>query len=1044
MANVDALAALSSEEMRRLIEERKRQQQAEAAASLLQGRRSRAHVTQSHGATSQPQFHSDFATSVAQPKPFEGSWTQRSPGTRRDFTPSTTIESPTNMYNLHPRGEGEFYGTPTVPLDQYEARTGVGSSQYQRDIAAQKLAGTMPSQLSDQQFRADEASRLMKLKQEKLELAKRRRAGLPIPQPFAQEFAETGLASPIQGAEVPPQLDSPTSFTQQTGSGEGTFGPRSLPVERMSGPEIFDPEDMTFGQGLIDAAQGTGHDVQNILAGFLLKDPKDILELHEGALRMDAEITFGSGDRQKAQLAEARRIVPDHLVGTPQADTLISERYNQLERELGFIQTFPEVKDWLEHTISTQKNILTGYFDRQKVLAIAARLREQGGITQNQENALQGARALGTLMPGWALTFLTGGTGGAVWFGAMIGGQEMAELHSNQWMKKETLSKMQTLAEASVAELAPEIVAARAWLKRSPAAGKVKIPRTKVQLVTFLATKLAKGMGLGFTAEGAQEGATGVMELLTDLEPAQRREAQEILSTRGVDAFTSYIINDVHGGIDNIQERLFDVVSTGAWAGGLGKAAFSPLELTSAVKQAQGAALAETVDALNRIAVGEELTETQQEYITRLEQRAKEHASNIAPGVDVVITTDFIRDPRLEAEGAVAEGTFDRSANQVTISIPGIIDAMEGARFTSFAPIMNSIRRVIGHEAIGHAGLNRFPNLTAKIYKENEAAIKAWIDKSDYMQDFPDIDTNPNQQRNAAEEWVNSLSENDFRTNKKLGLAVKNAAGMVFPGRISAETNIRNLVKDLATIATEDMKGAASVRRSQLEGQEATLAREAAEAARKVVPITRETATATETIPELPDVKLAASKKRTGGTVVPIAKDPRSLLIETATKKATAPNLHIRNSDSRMNSIKEDWENNKDDLDFRRDYDNFEAYEEAEWTLNYDIWIDEVQAEEFSEAAGEVESTVTPIDSARTEEKAPVPLPLVGATSTTRRDAEEASFEAGKQTSVDNILSTFDSDVTITDAIKEGNVDPTCAYGSTEFSIHSCGAVASA
>ena len=40
----------------------------------------------------------------------------------------------------------------------------------------------------------------------------------------------------------------------------------------------------------------------------------------------------------------------------------------------------------------------------------------------------------------------------------------------------------------------------------------------------------------------------------------------------------------------------------------------------------------------------------------------------------------------------------------------------------------------------------------------------------------------------------------------------------------------------------------------------------------------------------------------------------------------------------------------------------------------------------------------------------------MGATSTTRRDAEEASFEAGKQTSVDNILSTFDSDVTITDA----------------------------
>ena len=72
--------------------------------------------------------------------------------------------------------------------------------------------------------------------------------------------------------------------------------------------------------------------------------------------------------------------------------------------------------------------------------------------------------------------------------------------------------------------------------------------------------------------------------------------------------------------------------------------------------------------------------------------------------------------------------------------------------------------------------------------------------------------------------------------------------------------------------------------------------------------------------------------------------------VETAIAKATAPNKHIRESDTRIESIKEDWENNKDDLDFRRDYANFDAYEQAEWDLNYDMWIDDVPVAEAEEA----------------------------------------------------------------------------------------------
>ena len=51
-----------------------------------------------------------------------------------------------------------------------------------------------------------------------------------------------------------------------------------------------------------------------------------------------------------------------------------------------------------------------------------------------------------------------------------------------------------------------------------------------------------------------------------------------------------------------------------------------------------------------------------------------------------------------------------------------------------------------------------------------------------------------------------------------------------------------------------------------------------------------------------------------------------------------------------MNAIKEDWENNKNDLDFRRDYANFGVYEQVEWDLNYDMWIDEFQEAELEGA----------------------------------------------------------------------------------------------
>ena len=91
-----------------------------------------------------------------------------------------------------------------------------------------------------------------------------------------------------------------------------------------------------------------------------------------------------------------------------------------------------------------------------------------------------------------------------------------------------------------------------------------------------------------------------------------------------------------------------------------------------------------------------------------------------------------------------------------------------------------------------------------------------------------------------------------------------------------------------------------------------------------------------------------------------------------------------------------------------------------------------MQAEEFSEAAGEVESTVTPIDSARAEEKAPVPIELVGKSATERQEKKVKDEVAGEldsvETSVDNILSTFDSDATATDAIANNTMTNLCVW----------------
>ena len=127
---------------------------------------------------------------------------------------------------------------------------------------------------------------------------------------------------------------------------------------------------------------------------------------------------------------------------------------------------------------------------------------------------------------------------------------------------------------------------------------------------------------------------------------------------------------------------------------------------------------------------------------------------------------------------------------------------------------------------------------------------------------------------------------------------------------------------------------------------------------------------------------------------------------ETAIARATDANEDVRYSDLRMNSIREDWKNNE--LDLRREYGNFDNFEQAEWNLNYEMWIDAVQA-----AEQEVKSLPAPPRFAATR-------PL---TPEDRINLEEAGEADALTLSVDNIYSTFDEDDTVADAIESGTLD---------------------
>ena len=552
-----------------------------------------------------------------------------------------------------------------------------------------------------------------------------------------------------------------------------------------------------------------------------------------------------------------------------------------------------------------------------------------------------------------------------------------------------------------------------------------------------LGAKIGLSVGAGGIAEGTGESITALAQFYTALNPEEREQFQSLLSQNKIDDAVNLIIK-ANGGLGATRQSLVDSARIGAKAGVvmLG-AAITPPALIRAYKS-QSEALQAARSAYLKQAAGLVITKEEQaaidEIASAVQAQAEEFLGVEAPNVEIrnVIEVD--------KEGNLNNGSFDRNTKKIVINLGSVLESgigpLDNKVLQALRPgaklgkVKSDASTTLWHEGL-HVGIAKRArqvgeaNFITNIFNNNRSEILAWLNEpgNAYKSLYPDVTTDRKQLGDATEEWLNALTENDWKTKNKIANRIRNLAGKVLGGSFAKRTDLKNLMAEIrAESATSEISRPAETEPSTS----------------KVVPIRPPGGEALPAESTVIPMDRAASKVPPSGptpsgavveesNVVPIAKDPRSLLIETAIERATAPNLHIRNSDFRMNSIKEDWENNKDDLEFRRDYDNFEAYEEAEWTLNYDMWIDEIQAEEFSEAAGEVESTVTPIDSARTEEKAPVPIELVGKSATERQEKKVKDEVAGEldsvEASVDNILSTFDSDATATDAIANNTMD---------------------
>ena len=220
------------------------------------------------------------------------------------------------------------------------------------------------------------------------------------------------------------------------------------------------------------------------------------------------------------------------------------------------------------------------------------------------------------------------------------------------------------------------------------------------------------------------------------------------------------------------------------------------------------------------------------------------------------------------------------------------------------------------------------------VYLENEGVIEAWIKQSPYNND------NLSNVR-KADEWIGNIAEGDYKLISRVELGIKRFINeKISPaaeGKFWASTTPRVLAQDFINdVQYSKVEPTLTPQEETVDTSEADL-----QAAREDTQV--QLTQMQEQLDSI--VRDVTGDKRFAKAPVDI--DNRR---KTAIAKATDPHEDIRYSDTRMNAIKEDWENNKNDLDFRRDYANFEEFEKREWDLNYDMWIDDIQAAELEDA----------------------------------------------------------------------------------------------
>ena len=115
-----------------------------------------------------------------------------------------------------------------------------------------------------------------------------------------------------------------------------------------------------------------------------------------------------------------------------------------------------------------------------------------------------------------------------------------------------------------------------------------------------------------------------------------------------------------------------------------------------------------------------------------------------------------------------------KKTKKIVINLGSILEGHHGSQGilspgANMGKVKSEINTVIAHEG-GHLGIAKRArqvgekNFMTNIFNNNRKEILAWLNEpgNPYKSMYPDVTTNREQLGNATEEWLNSLTENDW------------------------------------------------------------------------------------------------------------------------------------------------------------------------------------------------------------------------------------------------------------------------------------------